>query len=179
MAEQLNTGSANVISVKFTDNYFESDRKWLMSSHQYEYPDEDFCLFANSPNERFVVAVLDAPNSTECTSTVNFLVRFYSIYINNYSSIFTNEALEIMLSCKEENNSYFDLKKKSCHAFQVSTAKELEYYSYKFTTEFLTSLVIFILTPLACFVGFILNTMIIRCVYKHRKCDLDEEFYKY
>ena len=55
----------------------------------YDFPDEDFCLFASFPHQQLVVPILEPGDQISCSCTVLFLVqhfRLYSSFLGNLSA---------------------------------------------------------------------------------------------
>ena len=44
---------------------------------EYDYPDEDFCLFANWPHKKLVLPVFYSERIHNCTSTFTWLIQNY------------------------------------------------------------------------------------------------------
>jgi hypothetical protein len=48
----------------------------------YEYPDEDFCLFARFPHEKLVYPLIYLDEKLNCSCTLLFLIQYSSLYLD-------------------------------------------------------------------------------------------------
>ena len=74
----LNLNSNAFIRPKLLTVYLQDERS------EYEYPDEDICLFKNWPHENLVFPVLGgSSNQTECTCTILWLIKNWPLLTND------------------------------------------------------------------------------------------------
>lgn len=85
---------------------------------EYKYPNEDFCLFASFPHENIIIPSLDSANTTECTCTLQWILKYipyynalldwdqYITYTNTYLCNVTCKINSYMNSCNTTTTSY-------------------------------------------------------------------------
>jgi hypothetical protein len=150
-----------------------------LTSHEYDYPGEDFCTFARFPHSRLVVPVIDSPNVTECTQTLAYLVKHYSLYSSFFSTQFTYSSLNIFKMCQNYTKPAMNVSECDFDRVLVGKVTELDEYGVFLGIQFAQEITPSVCIPMVSLVGFVLNIQIIRILRKHRRHDLQEQFYKY
>jgi hypothetical protein len=162
--------------------FTKAHSSWIVGA-EYTYPDRDFCIFAQHLLQSAVLFVLDSPTLTECTTTIELILSNYYLY--NISLIFNQWSYSdrIYSICLNSSNrtTNFTNRISQCNLTENRGATTLyaEYHQVQFIVEFIQDLVIFIAIPCACFLGLLLNIIIIRTVHKNKKKDLKDTFYVY
>ncbi len=157
-------------------------------SFKYTYPDEDFCLFHTFPHERLVVPVLHSPALTSCTNVTFWLTRHYGHYISSRVSsyYFTPPSVSIYYMClnisTDHQTHLADRKAAQCRfgsSQNIQFTADFTSYDIDFVYMLTESLILFVLTPLVCLLGLILNSLVIWSISENQKSELKEDFYKY
>jgi hypothetical protein len=150
---------------------------------QYTYPDADFCLFAKYPKQDNLTYVLNSLNSTECISTIRWILADY--FSQNRIDVFNKwpNSQQMYFICVNSLNGTFDfeplLAKCSLTDDTGGTTLYAEFYQVQFIFEFIEDLFIFIGIPCACCLGLLLNILIIRAVHINKAKELKDDFYSY
>jgi hypothetical protein len=112
----------------------------------YNYPNQDFCLFANYPQPNYTIFILDS-YLTECTHTLRWLMLNY---INNdLSSYFSSwpniKLIYSICNSTKENNDFKNLTDQCNISYDTgSSTIYVEYYQVQFILEFIQDLFEFI-----------------------------------
>jgi hypothetical protein len=165
----------------------------------YEYPNEDLCLFTEFPHERLVYPIIIPGKQLECTCTLLWLQSNISHYedeimlINDYSLNYQEEYVKssfkkVFLYCNKSfaTQCNFNQMFKMCQ-HQVEDTRE---FSHKITLQndvdilylikFLEFILLVILQPIFCFIGFIHNSLIILVINnKNMKKEFQESMYRH
>jgi hypothetical protein len=140
----------------------------------YTYPDADFCLFAQNPQQNDLTYILN--NSLDfntCTSSIKWLL--FSYFSQNKSDVFYQypDSRHIYSVCVNSSNSTFDfqplLERCNLTGNTGGTTLYADYYQMRFILEFFKDLMEFMAIPFACSLGLLLNVLIIRAVHKNKK----------
>jgi hypothetical protein len=165
---------------------------WLDPGGIYKYPDKDLCIFATFPLNS-VIPVLDS-NLTLCTNTVTWLIQSYHSHnvLENPDFTENSNPLRIFIVCWDKNRSNMtEIGRKisqclvnshlngSDKQFVDDYKLYTDYNDIVYVLQFLVDLSDFVLIPMACILGFLLNLRVIWIVYKNRAVELKENFYSY
>jgi hypothetical protein len=171
--------------------FSEFETRMILKQGVYTYPNEDLCLFVVFPLRNRVTPVLDSAHLTECTDTMAWLTQDYHLYnmTGNYS--FTDNARQVYATCWKQNNrsimpnlTLIESRKGQCF-FPNGSLKQRVYkiyadiYTIIYIFQFTQDLIAFVLIPLACLIGLLLNLRVIYTIHKNIQVKLKEDFYKY
>ena len=158
----------------------------------YKYPDEDFCLFQHFPHEKIVYPVLDPGSHINCSCTVLWLIqytfKFFSIektdkYLDNfYLDPIFNDLFQVSLeNCLVDpayNKNYkfcnFKERLKNCNKTSFKTTDSSPLFEISNDTDFLylvkwlEYIFVVILSPIAAFLGFLSNLVILIVAYNFK-----------
>jgi hypothetical protein len=177
------------IGIEWTRNLNKATQPWLIFSSiyswvngpEYTYPDTDFCLFAQHPQQINLIYILNSLSISECTVTVRWLLLNY--FSQDRHDVFdAYPILNFIFSiCVNSSNGTFDfdplLVKCNLTHDTGETTRQPEFNQVQFILEFIQDLLIFIGIPCACSLGLALNALIIRAVYKNKEKELKDDFY--
>jgi hypothetical protein len=176
------------IGIEWTTSLNLATQPWVLFSYfdwwddqpEYTYPDSDFCLFAQYPQQINLTFILDSNNISQCTSTIRWLMaNYFSLNMSTVLSSYPNSKSVFSLC-----GSAIDLKPMidKCNLTDKNTVESqiyAEYYQIMFGIEFIQDLVIFIGIPCACLLSLALNLLIVFAVHRNREKDLKDDFYQY
>jgi hypothetical protein len=176
--------AANQVNLIFRDD--RAFGKLIANFKEYTYPDEDFCIFAGFPHQKLVYPYIDS-NSSVCTWTILWLIRYYNLYNHSQDVYFDSfNGQSVGYFCLEasmnQTNAWYETKVNNCKLDdQQAQAKEIltTYYDFVNGINGAEVLLNTYLLPAACSLGFILSYKLIRVVSKNRKANLKEDFFKY
>jgi hypothetical protein len=96
---------------------------------------------------------------------------------------FTNNSLNAFKLCQGASRNLTRLEEMATHCKTNQTLAKyelyMEYYQIEYTTKFVEDLIILILIPLGCLLGFALNALVIHTIRRNEKSELKPELYKY
>ena len=72
------------------------------SKMEFEFNDNDFCLFKNWPHQRLVYPAISSRPSLKCSCTLMWLIQYYQFYHEKYRLI-TNSTYD----CQIPNNTFY------------------------------------------------------------------------
>jgi hypothetical protein len=80
--KDINYDSLN--SVNLTQTYKLNQMELLLSDIKmdYDYSDDQFCLFKNFPHTKLVYPAISSKKSLNCTCSLIWLIQFYKMYAN-------------------------------------------------------------------------------------------------
>jgi hypothetical protein len=78
---------------------------WLFSK-VYDYPDEDFCLFANWPHNKLILPTFDTIQVVNCSSTFTWLIQSYPLIKNTTKY---HDDFDVLSFCNKCNSSLSNL----------------------------------------------------------------------
>jgi hypothetical protein len=174
----LNLGNYPDVIFKTRGNY------WIEES-EYSYPDADFCLFAQYPQDPRLAYVLNTLNLTECTHTILWLISNYFKY--DLSTVYHDYPYQeqVVQMCRNYSNTNIPLLLdpliNRCQLTKDNGGSTIyaEPYQVAFISEFVQDIVIFVTIPCACALGLLLNILIIRAVHQNKEKELKDDFYKF
>jgi hypothetical protein len=157
-----------------------TDSSWI-DGPVYTFPDTDFCLFGQYPQQNSLTFVFNSLN--KCTSTLLWLL--FNYFTKDMSNLFYNypHSKIIYSICANSSNGTFDFEPllARCNITHDTgeTTIYAEFYQVKYIIEFIEDLLIFLGIPCACLLGLFLNTLIIYAVHKNKEKELKDSFYAY
>jgi hypothetical protein len=182
---ELKPLNVNSISLDFISKHYV---RLLLASQanifneEYLYPDEDFCIFKNFPHQKLLYPYLSTDSVIDCTCTILYLQKYSQIYaqIDPFyvqTSTF-NSCMSVSDTFTRECNKTVWTRPQVCKVTKISLYKQTT--NQDLLMIFLTAklFVSIILSPLACLVGFYLNSLIIRTIANH-KFELKERLYEF
>jgi hypothetical protein len=169
--------------------YFSSQANWI-NAGSYDYPTKDLCIFAPLPiHNKSLLVVLDS-NLTVCTDTIAWLTQTYSLYNLTTDYNLTENAREMFSKCWQNNGTYtpnmtfIQLEISACLLNSTTKLKSdyavyADYYEVRYIVEFILDLFAFVLIPLSCILGILMNLRVIWTIHKNKEGELKEDFYQY
>jgi hypothetical protein len=168
----------------FLSNRLSKSSNFSLNS-EYQYPDEDFCLFCKFPHEKLIVPVIEIASLRNCSCTILWLLQYVPLYFANSIEYFeTSVRIECFSSETEFNSSIeacnFAQKILNC---QLNQPKFVKNYDYKtnldvhydfFLYQYIFSV---LLAPVFCLLGLFTNTLTILTVFKNRHEQLKDHLY--
>ena len=147
----------------------------------YDYPDEDICLFVNFPHEKLVYPIIDPGSEIKCSCTILWLIQYsfkyvYELTDRNYS-IFDYHLYNVPLSYCLLRHDYailvrtceFEKKIQKCNKTTMSFDINAHGYSWLDLINFFKMcefILIIVLNPIFAGLGLVSNLIIIIVVYK-------------
>jgi hypothetical protein len=189
------------IMINETENAYSS---WLNPGFGYTYPNSDLCIFARfsflQPQQKhadgsfaLVTPVLLALNFSDngCTDSLAWLTHGFNEY--NVFSVFAGATPIAYLLCWNEssytpNLTTIKTKIDKCNSLlnvsiesstQADSKIYMDYNDVVFIFQFAFDFLSFLLIPLACILGLLLNARVVWTVLKKGKKELNEAFYEY
>jgi hypothetical protein len=175
-----------LIFIQTNENYAGDYENATLSFPNYPYPDEDLCLFANFPHEKFVLPILQSEIS-ECTCTVTFLLKNYDLFASYAAySQNINQALGMAASlrnlCVQNsyqtndsclNQTYLQQKTEQCN-LTISEKRKDAWYTYSdqtpnFDAKAIKFFFVVVFNPIFCVLGICSSVAIIRAVASKTK----------
>ena len=163
--------------------FFQDSQDNLFENENYDYPDQDFCLFSNFPHEKLVYPLIIMKGvKINCSCTLLFLLQHGLDYNNFYEKVnknFINTSNLPMGYCLEDQEAYLNLFKKCelenrrvlCNksSFEQRVYLDLSIFDLKMIVKFIEYLVMVILNPILSIMGIISNVMVMIVVNKVKK----------
>ena len=81
-------------------------------SQEFEYKDEDFCLFKNFPSNRFVYPIIKSRPALLCSCTIMWLIKNYKAYLT--PQLLTMLKTNSIAHCLEIENDEFNKHLDQC-----------------------------------------------------------------
>jgi hypothetical protein len=187
--------------------YFRSDEEKDLKKHKiirfiqiindtsfvqnYEYPNEDFCLFKYFPHSQLVLPVIIASQALTCTCTLKWLqmnydnFKPYLVVINDYEK-FVNESFNYWI--RNELLFQFCDEKIQCDMIELlkrcniskSYAKIVDDVDVYFVIKWLQFILLIILQPLLGCIGILNNFLILVTLRNKEKQKLfKDQMYKH
>jgi hypothetical protein len=150
----------------------------------YQYPDNDFCIFATFPFQNFVYFEPDCGAIEFCTTTLKLLANttlpatstldghscaIYEVCLNSSRTNISDSVIKSSLQLCNSSNYKSPSQKVSYP----------DYYGTRLLSVYIIDFFPFTFIPLACFIGFVLNYFVIKTVAMNEEKDLKEDMYKY
>jgi hypothetical protein len=157
----------------------------------YEYPNEDFCLFKDFPHSQLVLPVIIASQALTCTCTLKWLqmnydnFKPYLVVINDYEK-FVNESFNYWI--RNELLFQFCDEKIQCDTIELlnrcniskSYAKIVDDIDVYFVIKWLQFILLIILQPLLGCIGILNNFLILVTLRNKEKQKLfKDQMYKH
>jgi hypothetical protein len=181
---------------------------WLHPGFGYTYPNSDLCIFAHfvfmQPQQKkndgsialVVPIILTNFTTIGCTDSAAWLTQGYNVYTDVLDDIRLSRGLPTSYKICWNKSSYapdlsfiktkisqcssiLNSSTESIQAQQASSKTYTDYNEVVVIFQFVFDLLSFVLIPLACVLGLLLNARVIWTVLKKGKKDLNEDFYKY
>jgi hypothetical protein len=164
------------------------DLKKMLGPNEYQYRDEDFCIFYDFPHPKVIFPFLDS-HVTSCSCTVIWLIRMhnsYSLYLSSLGQVgdsweqAANKSQMLYDKCSKNatltsaclDETLIDAKKAACelsgrvqHNWEYNTENgrtSLDIGELKYTF-------VVIMTPIACALGLLLNLKTVWSIWSKKK----------
>jgi hypothetical protein len=159
-------------------------------SNEYEYSDEDFCLFANFPHQKRVVPIIELKKQLKnCSCTLLWLLKV--IHMENLKNPMKYMSQNTITTCLNSNFSHmfnacdFDSRISKCNFTNINHEKSslsqhhvtnLDIHYEFYTIQYFFSIV---LNPFMCLLGLVTNSLVALTTFLNRHKELKDKFFRY
>jgi hypothetical protein len=155
----------------------------------YDYPDEDFCLFAHFPHERLVYPVIRPEGFINCSCTVLWLVQNTLLFFSKEkisASKYTRENGYVLTCILLPNHNElfkscnFSRKKENCNKTNYKPiALELNEKEFVYALKLVEFLMLVVLNPALGLTGILTNSVVVIVVNNIKKHKINDAKKKY
>ena len=164
----------------------------MILGNNYDYPEQDFCLFQHFPHKKLVYPLVDPGLKINCSCTILWLVKYTSLYFpyinstneyqsyigpadDSYDYVYVSLAYCLFMPNIEQmyQKCEFDKLKMKCNKSEFNSnetniGKKFQFnndYDLVYLIKFFEYVLLVILNPIFAFLGIITNLMVVYVIY--------------